>query len=82
MKKLITKKDCVLLFVVLLVGVVGIILMNSADNGKSAEIIVDGVTQEVISLDEAFESRLTALLSVAKMVKFILKSRIVPIKSV
>ena len=61
MKKLITKKDFILLFVVLLVGVVGIILMNSADNGKSAEIIVDGVTQEVISLDEAFEKQINGV---------------------
>ena len=61
MKKLITKKDFVLLFVVLLVGVVGIILMNSADNGKSAEIIVDGVTQEVISLDEASEKQINGV---------------------
>ncbi len=62
MKKLITKKDLTLLFVVLLAGVFGIALMNSGDTGKSAEIIVDGVTQEVISLDKAFEKQINGVI--------------------
>lgn len=57
MKKLITKKDLILLFVVLLAGVLGIIFMNSADTGKSAQIIVDGKTTEIISLDETYEKQ-------------------------
>ena len=61
MKKLITKKDLILLFVVLLAGVVGIIIMNSADEGKRAEIIVDGKTTEIISLDEAYEKQINGV---------------------
>ena len=58
MKKLITKKDLILLSVVLLAGIVGILFMNSADKGKSAEIIVDGKTTEIISLDELYEKQI------------------------
>ena len=61
MKKLITKKDLILLFVVLLAGVLGIIFMNSADTGKSAQIIVDGKTTEIISLDEAYENQVNGV---------------------
>lgn len=62
MKKLITKKDLILLFAVLLAGITGIILMNSADKGKSAEIIVDGATVEVVSLDEAYEKQVNGVI--------------------
>ena len=62
MKKLITKKDLILLFEVLLAGITGIILMNSADKGKSAEIIVDGATVEVVSLDEAYEKQVNGVI--------------------
>ena len=61
MKKLITKKDLILLLIVLFAGVVGIIIMNSADAGKSAEIIVDGKTTETISLDENFEKEVNGV---------------------
>lgn len=61
MKKLITKTDLILLFVVLLAGVTGIILMNSADKGKSAQIIVDGEVKEIISLDEAYEKEINGV---------------------
>lgn len=61
MKKLITKKDLILLFVVLLAGVVGIILMNSADKGKSAEIIVDGKITEIILLDDTYEKQVNGV---------------------
>lgn len=56
MKKLITKKDFILLVIVLLVGVVGIFLMNSAEKGAVAEVKVDGETVERITLDgESFK---------------------------
>ena len=61
MKKLITKKDIILLLVVLVVGVVGIFLMNSADAGKSAEIIVDGKITEVISLDKTYKKQINGV---------------------
>ncbi len=61
MKKLITKKDLILLFVVLVVGVVGIAFMNSADTGKNVEIIVDGKTTEIISLDETYEKQINGV---------------------
>ena len=50
MKKLITKKDLILLVVVLLVGVAGIFLINSAKKGTMVQIKVDGKTVETISL--------------------------------
>ena len=52
MKKLITKKDFVLVIVVLVVGLAGLILVNSADKGKTATIKVDGEVVETLSLDE------------------------------
>lgn len=61
MKKLITKKDLILLLVVLLAGVLGIVVMNSADKGKSAEIIVDGETKEIISLEENFQKQVNGV---------------------
>ena len=61
MKKLITKKDLILLFVVLVIGIVGILLMKSADTGKSAEIIVDGKTTEIIDLDESYEKQINGV---------------------
>ncbi len=61
MKKLITKKDLILLFVVLLAGIIGIVFMNSADKGKSAEIIVDGKTTKIISLDENYEKQVNSV---------------------
>ncbi len=54
MKKLITKKDFILLMVVLIVGVAGILIVNSANKGTVAEIKVDGKTVETISLDGEF----------------------------
>ena len=50
MKKLITKKDFILLVIVLIIGVAGISLVNSANKGTTAEIKVDGETVETISL--------------------------------
>lgn len=61
MKKLITKKDCILLFVLLVVGAIGILFINSADTGKSVEIIVNGTTKEIISLDESFEKQVNGV---------------------
>lgn len=51
MKKLITKKDFVLLVIVLIIGIAGILLVNSAKQGTTAEIKVDGETVETISLN-------------------------------
>ena len=61
MKKLITKRDLILLMIVLLCGVIGVFLMNSADTGKSAEIIVDGKTTEIIALDESYEKQINGV---------------------
>ncbi len=50
MKKLITKKDFILLLVVLVIGIVGIFLVNSADKGTTVEIKVDGNPVEKLTL--------------------------------
>lgn len=50
MKKLITKKDFILVIIVLVVGLAGIILVNSTDKGKTAIIKVDGKEFETILL--------------------------------
>lgn len=52
MKKLITKKDFVLVIVVLVVSLAGLILVNSADKGKTATIKVDGEVVETLLLNE------------------------------
>ena len=54
MKKLITKKDLILLAIVFLCGIIGVFLMNSADTGKTVTIMVDGKTEENFSLDDDF----------------------------
>ncbi len=50
MKKLITKKDFILLLVVLIIGVLGIFLVNSANKGTMVEIKIDGKTVETLIL--------------------------------
>ena len=62
MKKLITKKDLILLSIVLVCGIIGAILMNSADKGKSVTITVDGKTKETISLDNDFNKEFNGVL--------------------
>ncbi len=52
MKKLITKKDFILVLIVLVVGFASLILINSTDKGKTATIKVDGKVVETISLYE------------------------------
>lgn len=52
MKKLITKKDFVLVIIVLVVSLAGLILVNSADKGKTATIKVDGEVVETLLLNE------------------------------
>ena len=52
MKKLITKKDFILVIIVLVVSSAGLILVNSADKGKTATIKVDGEVVETLSLNE------------------------------
>lgn len=61
MKKLITKKDFILLCIVLVIGVAGIILMNFAQKGTMAEIKVDGKTVETVFLDENFEEEVNGV---------------------
>lgn len=61
MKKLITKKDLILLAIVLLCGIIGMFLMNSADTGKSVTITIDGKTKETISLDNDFNKELNGV---------------------
>lgn len=61
MKKLITKKDFILLFIVLVFGVVGIIFMNSAEQGKGATITIDGRNKEIISLDKEFQKKINGV---------------------
>jgi hypothetical protein len=56
MKKLITKKDFILLVVVLIVGVAGIFLVNSAKKGTIAIIKIDGkAVAEIPIQDEYYE---------------------------
>ena len=63
MKKLITKKDFILLMLVLIIGVVGISLVNSANKGTTAEIKVDGETVETILLqDDYFEKEINGVI--------------------
>ena len=50
MKKLVTKKDFILILIVLVVGFAGLILVNSTDKGKTATIKVDGKEFETILL--------------------------------
>ena len=50
MKMLITKKDLILLVVVLAIGVAGFFLLNSTDKGATAIIKIDGETVSEISL--------------------------------
>lgn len=51
MKKLLTKKDLIILAVVSLVGIAGILWMNSADKGQNAVVEYDGQVVEVIPLE-------------------------------
>lgn len=63
MKKLITKKDFILLVVVLVVGLAGVVLANSADKGKTATIKLDGEKAETVLLtDEGFEKNINGVL--------------------
>ncbi len=62
MKKLITKKDFILLLIVLLVAIAGILHVNSANKGTTAEIKVDGETVETILLqDDYFEKEINGV---------------------
>ena len=80
MKKLITKKDLILLFVVLLAGVVGVVLMNSAETGESAQIIVDGETTEIIALDENYEKQINGVVVCCENGEIFIKNSVCPDK--
>ena len=45
MKKLITKKDFILLVIVLIIGVLGISLVNSANKGTTADVVANVTTE-------------------------------------
>ncbi len=50
MKKLVTKKDFILLVIVLVIGLAGILILNSQDNGKNAIIKSNGEVVKSFSL--------------------------------
>ena len=52
MKKLFTKKDFIIIVVVLIVGVLGFLIINNADKGKTVIIKSDGKVVETVSLTE------------------------------
>ena len=80
MKKLITKKDFILLLVVLIFSVVGIILMNSAEKGKSATVLVDGKSVEIISLDEDYENQVNGVTICCENGEIYVKNSVCPDK--
>ncbi len=62
MKRLITKKDIIVVLAVLVVGVAGIILLDSAENGKTATIKLDGeVVETVLLTDENYEKNVNGV---------------------
>lgn len=66
MKKLITKKDFILVIIVLLVGLAGLILANSNENGKTATIKVDGEVVETLPLNEDAQAQFNGVAVVVK----------------
>ena len=66
MKKLVTKKDFILVLIVLVVGFIGLILVNSADKGKTATIKVDGKVVETLSLNEDTQTQFNGVVVVVK----------------
>ena len=66
MKKLVTKKDFILVLIVLVVGFAGLILVNSADKGKIATIKVDGKVVETLSLNEDTQRQFNGVVVVVK----------------
>ena len=66
MKKLITKKDFILVLIVLVVGFASLILINSTDKGKIATIKVDGKVIETLSLDENTSAEFNGVAVVVK----------------
>ncbi len=52
MKRLFTKRDFVIILVVLIVAVVGFFIINSAEKGKTVVIKSDGKVVETVSLTE------------------------------
>ena len=66
MKKLITKKDFILVIIVLMVGFAGLILANSTDKGKTATIKVDGEVVETLFLNEDTQRQFNGVVVVVK----------------
>lgn len=52
MKKLFTKKDFIIIFVILIIGIVGFFIINKAEKGKTVVIKSNGEIVETISLSE------------------------------
>ncbi len=62
MKKFITKKDIIIVLIVLLIGVGGIIILNSRQVGKTATVRVDGELVETVSLDSDFKKNINGVI--------------------
>lgn len=52
MKKLFTKKDLIIIAITLVVGLLGLLIINNADAGKNVVIKVNGKIVETVSLAE------------------------------
>ncbi len=62
MKKLVTKKDVVVVIAVLVIGIAGIFLLNNGEKGKTATIKVDGEIKDTVSLtDEGYEKNINGV---------------------
>lgn len=55
MKNFITKKDIIIICAVLILGIVGIVVLNNGEDGKTATIKVDGDAVETVLLDSDYE---------------------------
>ncbi len=74
MKKLITKKDIIAILAVLLIGIVGITLLNSGDVGKTATIKVDGEVVETVSLNCEYKKNINGVEIIVQDGKIFAKS--------
>ncbi len=66
MKKFITKKDIIIILAVLVVGIVGILILNSGETGQAVTIKVDGETVETVFLDSDFEKNINGVTVVVR----------------
>ncbi len=61
MKNFITKKDIIIILVVLLIGITGLVLLNSSETGETASIKVDGKVVETVLLVEDFKKTINGV---------------------